>query len=237
MEIDKIYLGDCLELMKEIPDRSIDLVLTDPPYLFKKGGQSGKNKVGGSMSKHGEITTNFSNFGKESIETMLIRCERLFRKGFNGYFFCSEMQLVHYLSFAYNKRLNYNVLIWDRKDKKMLSRLYYRSCIDYIVRIYGSGHSLNRLNERYDFYSKLISVRQPYTSGHPTEKPIPIIQRFIRLSTNENNVVLDPFIGSGTTAVACIKEKRHFIGMELDKEYYDIACRRVKDELSNQTLF
>lgn len=72
---------------------------------------------------------------------------------------------------------------------------------------------------------------------HPTQKPVELIRWLIRSYTNEGDLVLDNCIGSGTTAIAAIKEKRHFIGMELDKEYFDIAEDRIKKELSNPSLF
>ena len=72
---------------------------------------------------------------------------------------------------------------------------------------------------------------------HPTQKPVNLMRWLIRTFTNEGELVLDNCMGSGTTAVACVKEKRHFIGYEITKEYYDIACERIKQEKANLTLF
>jgi len=72
---------------------------------------------------------------------------------------------------------------------------------------------------------------------HPTQKPTDLFRRFILASTNEGDVILDPFMGSGTTAVACIKEKRHYIGFELNKEYYDRAIERIRIEQSQPAIF
>lgn len=72
---------------------------------------------------------------------------------------------------------------------------------------------------------------------HPTQKPVELIQWLIRSYSNEGDLILDNCIGSGTTAVAAIKEKRHFIGMELNKDYYDIACKRINDLLQEKPLF
>ena len=73
--------------------------------------------------------------------------------------------------------------------------------------------------------------------NHPTQKPVKLIKRLVRASTNPSDTVLDPFMGSGTTAIACIKEKRHFIGFELNKDYFDKACKRIEDEQRQLTLF
>ena len=72
---------------------------------------------------------------------------------------------------------------------------------------------------------------------HPTEKPVSIVREFVLLNTDEGATILDPFMGSGTTANACIKERRHFIGFELSKEYFDKAVRRIKAEQAQLTLF
>ena len=78
----------------------------------------------------------------------------------------------------------------------------------------------------------------PETNGfHPTQKPISLLQYFVATYTNEGETVCDPFMGSGTTAIACIKEKRHFIGFELSKEYFDKAQKRIKNEQAQYTLF
>ena len=93
-------------------------------------------------------------------------------------------------------------------------------------------------DEKYP--TSIITIPKEHKNGqffHPTQKPVELIRYLIRTYTNEGDLVLDNCIGSGSTAIAAIKEKRHFIGMELNKEYYDISCKRVKNELSNPTLF
>lgn len=72
---------------------------------------------------------------------------------------------------------------------------------------------------------------------HPTQKPVSLIQYLIRTYSNEGDTILDNCMGSGSTAIACIKEKRNFIGFELNKEYYDRACKRIKQEQAQLTLF
>ena len=92
-------------------------------------------------------------------------------------------------------------------------------------------------NEKYP--TSIIRVDKEHDGNyhHPTQKPVNLIRWLVRTYTNEGDLVLDNCIGSGTTAVACIKEKRHFIGYEITKEYYDIACERIKQEQSQLTLF
>ena len=92
-------------------------------------------------------------------------------------------------------------------------------------------------NEKYP--TSIIRVDKEHDGNyhHPTQKPVNLIRWLIRTYTNEGDLVLDNCVGSGTTAVACIKEKRHFIGYEITKEYFDIACKRIKMEQAQLTLF
>lgn len=238
MEIDTIYNEDYLEGMKNIPDCSIDLCITDAPYLFVKGGMKSKLFNRGSKAADNYINTDMSDFGEEQITTLLDTISTKFRNKFNGYFFCSEMQVAYYLQYALRNKLKYNLLVWDRGVSNMISYKFFRSHIDYIVRLYDKGISLNKVisDRPSEMYSKIKSGERP-KNFHVSAKPLNIIQDFINLSSSENDLVLDPFMGSGTTAIACIKEKRHFIGFELNSEYYEKACKRIKAEQAQLSFF
>ena len=120
-----------------------------------------------------------------------------------------------------------------------------KSCYNYNHYCGKNNHlNIGKIKRRYNpDYVQPSDVLEfdvvPNRNGklHPTQKPVELIRYLIRTYTNEGDLVLDNCIGSGTTAVAAIKEKRHFIGMELNKEYYDIACKRVENELKNPMLF
>lgn len=75
----------------------------------------------------------------------------------------------------------------------------------------------------------VIRCRRDSNYKHPTQKPIELMERLIKLTTKENDIVLDPFMGGGSTAVACVKNNRRFVGIEIDKEYFDIACNRIEE--------
>jgi len=239
MTLDTIILGDCLQGMNDIPDESIDLVLTDPPYLFVKGGMKNPNWNNGKMKSDSYMIEEMSDFGKDKIYELCENIKPKFKHGYNAYFFCSELQIVYYLQYAVENKFRYNVLVWDRCGKNMVSKKFFRSNIDYIIRIYGKGNSLNAIDEysAMDMYSKIRVAKQGEQTNHPTEKPIKVLKDLIMLSSNEGDVVLDPFIGSGTTAIACKKEGRHFIGFEIDENFYNIACRRLEVEDMQLTLF
>lgn len=119
----------------------------------------------------------------------------------------------------------------------MISYKFFRSHIDYIIRLY-KGNGLNKIecdNPNY-LYGKIKTSKKP-KSSHPTAKPVEVIRDFILLSSNEGDVVLDPFMGSGTTGVACADLNRKFIRIELDNEYFELAKGRIEDGNKQLTLF
>ena len=155
--------------------------------------------------------------------------------------------MAHYFDYLNkNKKLKYDLLVWDKSsddDKySMKSSKFFTQDIEYIVRIYESGVSLNKVwNEEKTksdsrYYMKRQKFKQP-KGKHGTMKPVELIERFIELSSNENDIILDGFMGSGTTAVACMNTNRNFIGFELDKKYFELANDRIEKHNKQMELF
>jgi len=220
--------------MKHIVDKSIDLILTDPPYLHVKGGMKSKKFNVGKMKEDSFLNTQMNDFSEKEINEFLQETKRLFKNTYNGYFFCSKLQVPYYLNFALNNKLKFDILIWDRIKNSMISCKFFASNIDYIVRIYGEHQALNDvgdISEKVNFYQKIKKYKQGKETQHPTEKPIKLMEEFILLSTFPNQIVLDPFMGSGTTAVACINTNRNYIGFEKYTTYYDIGNKRIEEHI------
>lgn len=235
---------DCLEGISKMIEQGIkiDALITDPPFLHVKGGMKSKRINTGSYKAESFVNTNMRDFDEPQIYNLLSKTKGLFNGSFNGYFFCSKLQIVSYLKWTQENKLNYDVLIWDRQKHSLISTKFYTSNIDYVIRIYGKGRALNKIVNSegkgdIDYYKKIQSYKHPKEYGHETEKPMELITKYIIVSTNENDVILDPFIGSGTTAVACMNTNRNYIGFELDKHYYDIAQKRIVDETKQISLF
>ena len=110
-----------------------------------------------------------------------------------------------------------------------------------IARVYvseGTGKiTINKKDITEYFPSAIINFQKEGDTWHPTQKPVDLLRYLVRTYSNEGDTILDNCMGSGTTAVACIKEKRHFIGFELNKDYYDKACQRIDAEQRQLTLF
>lgn len=221
--------GDCLELMKDIPDKSVDLLITDPPFLYVKGGC--KNRY---INK--QISEVLGNFGESEIFRFLDIANKKLKKT-NIYCFCSRLQLPIYFKWVEQNKKKFDLLIWDKCKIDIKTSKNYCNDIEYIMRIYEGGVSLNKvINDNgiidSSYYRKLQKYRQPKTKAHPTPKPVDLMEKYIILSTKENDVVLDTFMGSGSTGVACVNTNRNFIGIELDQKYFEIAKERIEKQLA-----
>ena len=128
--------------------------------------------------------------------------------------------------------LSTRILVWEKTNPSpMNGENIWLSGIELCVYGKKKGATFNEFCKNTVFRYKIVN-----NAIHTTQKPVDLFRRFVLASSNKNDLVLDPFIGSGTTAIACIKEKRHFIGFELDKNYFDLATKRIKDEQSQLTL-
>ena len=230
----KLFHGDCFELMKDIPDKSIDLIITDPPYLHVKGGMKSKRYNVGTWNSNSHMVEQMSDFDRDKIYRFLDVSLSKMKKA-NMYIFCSKLQLVHYFNYiSEHKKLKYDLLVWDKVKYSMKSTKFYTSDIEYVVRIYQAGVSLNKIlvedGSKSDIKHYMKRQAEPQPRGeHGTMKPVKLIERFIRVASDEESIILDPFMGSGTTGVACKNLNRNFIGIELDDKYFEIAKERIEN--------
>lgn len=226
----KLFQGDCLEVMKNIPDNSVDVVITDPPYLHVKGGMKSNKLNKGVWESNSYMNKNMSDFGKTKIFNFLDIANKKCKKT-NMFIFCSKLQLEFYFQWISENKKKFDLLVWDKQKKSMKSTKFFTSDIEYVVRIYENGVSLNKIVDKNgialsDYYTKIQSYPQP-KGAHETMKPLELIKKYILLSSNKNDTVLDNCMGSGSTGVACLNTNRNFIGIELDKECFDITNDRI----------
>ena len=224
----QLYNGDCLELMKNIPDGSVDLVLTDPPYPTTSRGNAGNS--GGMLQK--EINKKGKVFEHNNIDCTEYAPEfyRVLKDGSHCYVMTNHINLIKMLNVFTDCGFHFiKSLIWNKGNKIMGQ--YYMSQFEYILFFRkGYGKKINNCGT-----ADILSVPNKKTKDengkniHDTEKPIELMQILIENSSNENDVVLDSFMGVGATALACINTNRNFIGIELDKGYFDIAEKRINE--------
>ena len=155
----------------------------------------------------------------------------------NMIIFCSNKQIGRTMTFFENKGLVATLLIWQKTNPTPTGNGVYISECEFAVYVRDKGSCFN--NDVPLTLKKKIYTSPICTDGklHPTQKPFELIRRYILVHTKPNDIVFDAFMGSGTTAIACIKEKRHFIGCEIDPKYYKVALDRIEQEKRTLTLF
>ena len=228
MDYDYIECGDCLHLLKQLPDKSIDLVVTDPPYVIDTKGGGICDDKSGIVKQFREHDLDFMKDGF-STEVLDELCRVM--KKINIYLWCSQKQLFPLIRyFVENKKCNFNLITWHKTNPVPACGNKYLTDTEYClffrekgVKIYGE------FSTKFTYYVTPKNVKDKKLYNHPTIKPLDIIQNLITNSSNEGDIILDPFLGSGTTAVACVNTNRHYIGFELDKGYYDIACKSLDE--------
>lgn len=225
LELNRIYNCDCVEGMKKMPDKSIDLVVTDPPYLIETSGAGIYKQADKQYVK--ELNDIKDGFSTDVLDEL---CRVM--KHINCYFFCSQKQIMPLLDyFVRGKKCNWNLISWHKTNPVPACGNKYLTDTEFVlffrekgVKIYGS------FDTKRTWYATPLNQSDKKIYGHPTCKPIDIVKNFIINSSQEGDLVLDPFMGSGTTAVAAKSYGRHFIGFEINEEYYKKACERIKKE-------
>ncbi|EOA3412136.1 site-specific DNA-methyltransferase [Enterococcus faecalis] len=251
MELNKIYNEDCLEGMKRIPDKVIDMILCDLPYGTTKNKWDSIISFEKLWEQYERIIKDNGAIvltGSQPFTTDIIMSNRkLFRyeliwnkKHSTNFFLANKMPL----------KVHENILVFYKKlptyNKQMIPRVSKRIA-EHQANGYVLPESTNSDNygiirgvvdsRHYDKDWKnpisILEINQVKSNarertGHPTQKPVALFEYLIKTYTNENEVVLDNCIGSGTTAVAAINTNRQFIGFEKEKEYFDIAIERIK---------
>ena len=225
MNID-IKNGDCLELLKTIPDKSIDLILTDPPYLmnYKTNHRKDKNH------KFCKEIANDGNKSKQLIEEVIKLTYSKLKDNSHFYCFCNDVAVDFFIT-EIKKYFNIkNILIWVKNNWTAgdLNGSYGRKH-EFIIFASKGRKELNGKRDHSILEFDRVSGKNLV---HQNQKPIDLLEFLIKKSSNENDVVLDPFMGSASTGIACINLKRDFIGFELDEAYFNIAKQRIDKHLA-----
>ena len=244
MELNKIYLGDCLELMKDIPDKSIDMILCDLPYgttackwdaiiPFEPLWEQYKRVI----KDNGAIVLTASQPFTSALvmsNPKLFKYEWIWEKNKPSNFMVANKQPMKYhenILIFYKKQTVYNKQLIERSENGK-DRTKYK-----YTRTESEHYNLGKIDVNYNPNLKnpstIIKVNTQYqnTNIHPTQKPVALFEYLINTYTEEGETVLDNCIGSGTTAIACINTNRNYIGIEKDENYFNLANKRIEEEI------
>lgn len=246
-KINKILLGDCIEILKDLPDESVDLIFADPPYNLQLRNdlyRPNQSKVDAVRDDWDQFAS-FNNYD-DFTQKWLSECKRVLKKdgtiwvigSYHNIFRVGKiMQDLSYwilndiLWIKTNPMPNFKgtrfnnaheTLIWASKSEKAKYTFHYKS-----MKTYNDDKQM-----RSDWYIPICSgLERVYDNGkkaHSTQKPLALLQRIILSTSNQGDIILDPFMGSGTTAVAAKKLNRQFIGIEKEEKYIEIANKRLE---------
>ena len=221
----QLYNEDYETALSRVPDKSIDLLCTDPPYLHVKGGCKCVWLNKGVKDPNSKIVSEMSDFGEKQIYNFL-NAVKPKMKQFNGYVFCSKLQVPYYLNWALENKIQFDILTWDKCTTGIHSYKFYSTKYEYIIRLYKRG--LYKIEDT-SLYQKVQRVQPVKNKLHEAQKPVDLIKNLLLVSTVEGDTVLDCFAGSCTTLVACKELNRNCIGFEKDLECYTKGLRRLEE--------
>ena len=255
IELNKIYNMDCFDFLKEVKTGSVDLVLIDPPYEVSRDTNFAKGDKKGTDVDRFRVSMDFGEWDKDftGLDMVIKDCYRILRKGGTLICFYDLWKITNLKDFfEQGKFKQIRFIEWLKTNPVPIN-----SNINYLtnsreIALLGIKDSKPTFNSKYDngvYEYPDDEIYQNPNHGiyrypichdkgrfHPTQKPVKLIEELVLKHSDEGDIVLDCFIGSGTTAIACINTNRQFLGCELDPTYYAIAEERIKKAKQNKLL-
>lgn len=243
-----LYCGDCLEIMDTIPDGSVDMVLTDPPY--SSGGMFAGDRKASTSTKYTDTdfkgAARFQDFSGDNMD------QRGFTEFMRMVFFRARQKAKpEAVAAAFIDWRNLpamtdamqaagwvwrGIAVWDKGVSRNIPGRFRADCEFIVWGTNGSRKVDWKAGGQALPGSYRINTVPTGKKNHQTEKPVELLERLLAICP-EGGTVLDCFMGSGSTGVACVRTGRHFIGAELDPGYFDTACRRIEDEEAIPSIF
>ena len=238
----KLFCGDCLEILPTLEAGSVDAVVTDPPY--SSGGQFRGDRAVPTRNKYqsSDVQTEFASFSGDNrdqrswllwMTLWLTAVRRLVSQGAMVCVFTDWRQLPTTTDAVQVAGLVWRGIVpWDKVQARPAPNRF-RAQAEYLV--WGTNGPRDSNTEGARYHDGVFRVTTPPTSErqHATQKPVALMERICAIA-DEGTTVLDPFMGSGTTGVACVKTGRKFIGIELDRGYFDISVKRIEKALKER---
>jgi site-specific DNA-methyltransferase (adenine-specific) len=245
MELNKVYNEPCLETLRKMPDNFVDCIVTSPPYN-KSFWSMNQNPNNGFKTKSRKITYGDFDDNLDPAEyerqqkEVIAECLRVLKD--TGSLFYNHIDILHkhmtiHPKFVYDFPVK-QVIVWNRKNTPKIDVSYFYPTTEYIFWIKKHADSIPKFDRKKAQFQKSVWEINPETDNdHPAPFPMILASNCIVATTDENDLVYDPYMGSGTTAMACIEYKRNFIGSELNQDYIDMSHKRFEPLLKQTKLF
>ncbi|AKM52757.1 DNA-methyltransferase [Spiroplasma mirum] len=229
----KLINGDALTFIKSLENDSVDLILTDPPYLYnlpkRKNKQINENRISKSINKYINAIYDNNLHNSFDINTYLDEFYRISKTKFM-LIWMNRWQIKDYLDWVYKNNMNFDFYFWE-KTNPMPTNNFILQDKEYCMIIYSKKHPIPNYQNNYE--NKKTIFKNPVGSAykktkHPTEKPLNIFGDLIKKHSKENDLILDCFMGGGTTAYACEQLNRKWLGCEINNNYFAMIQKRLK---------
>lgn len=232
-----IHLADSRDFVTRVPDSSVDLILTDPPYNLSPYSTGNI-----ALPWRREINNDLAEWDKKTFapEEWVTQFKRILKPSGNIFAFTSYNLLGRWHEAFDSEFDTFQFMVWHKTNPvpKIRRAGFLNSC-ELIVCMWNKGHTWNFTNQKdmHNFIESPICMGAERLDKpkHPTQKPVRVLERIIALGSNEGDLVFDPFMGVGSTGVAAIKLNRMFLGIEIDDSYFEAAKERLR--LLPPTLF
>lgn len=230
--MNSLYNEDCLNILKNMPDNSVDLIVTDPPYRVISGGNKNEKwKSGWNSSVLSRNDGKIFDHNNIKFSEWIPEAFRVLKNDSDFYCMTNVMNVKEIITEAEKAGFKlHNILVWE-KNNATANRWYMKNCEFTLYFYKGNAKTINNPgSKQVHQFNNILGEKQ-----HPTEKPVELMKFYVENSSNEGDLVLDPFMGVGATGVACNKAGRNFIGIEIDEKYFNIAKHRIEESKSERT--
>ena len=207
-----IYHGDCREVLPTLDAEAVDLLLTDPPYEMVASG--------GGIGAKRDYLHDIEDFTDCGFDVDLLTPFKSWAC------FCAKVQLQKLIAATGDRR--WMLVTWNKPNPTPLSNGNYLPDTEYIVHAFAPKRLFGEFRDKSRF---IVHPVEKNGFGHPNVKPIPVVAKMIRLGTTEGDLILDPFMGSGTTLRAAKDLGRQCVGIEIEERYCEIAARRLEQNV------
>jgi site-specific DNA-methyltransferase (adenine-specific) len=233
----QFHLGDCLPYLKAMPDDSVDLFVTDPPYDVKNRNMGASNGLAMSMQPMFDdldASEICEGFDLAILDEMVRVC-----KGINMYLFCNKPQLPMYIDYFVNRLgCTFELPKWVKTNAPPTYSNKYLTDTEWCFYASSGGHTApGSYEDASTTYIAPINYKDKKVWGHPTIKPLPFVERLVRNSSKPGDIVCDPFAGVATSAIACIENDRNWRGCEINEKWHGRGTERINNQLAQQSLF
>lgn len=219
----ELFNGDCLDLMARMEEGCIDLLVTDPPYKTISGGDSG-NRPKGMLSGNRKL---FKHQSDIEIHDWMPLVFRVLKEESHAYIFTNSLNLKEMLDESEKAGFQlHNILVWE-KNNCTPSQFYMKNCEYVLFLRKGKAKWINNIgaSKTVHQFNNILGKKT-----HPCEKPVDLLRFYIENSSKKGDMVLDPFMGTGSCGEACVQTGRRFLGIEKDETYFNLAKERLNGQ-------